>query len=194
MNDPRTPDDDETSVVRSEEQLHVGTRLQDAGRLLVRKLVGERSDSQDVERSSEMLEVEPAPAQDDDTGEVITLPDGSLSIPLFEERLVVEKRMFVRERMIVRKFSVAHQEHVTADLRFERVEVVPDAEVSDRIDAAADAAELVRQPPPSAVAAPAGDVPAAASDTAGAPAAAGGRPAARPARATSRDPKARRPR
>ena len=174
-----TPDDSEASVVRSEEQLHVGTRLQDAGRLLVRKLVGERNDTQDVERTSEQMEVESTPAEDGDTGEVITLPDGSLSIPLFEERLVVEKRLFVRERMIVRKYSVAHQERVSADVRFEHVEVVPDAEVSDRVDAAPDAVDLVRQAAPASVAASAEPT------TESSPP---------PAPATPREPKARRPR
>jgi uncharacterized protein (TIGR02271 family) len=171
------PDDGDTSVVRSEEQLHVGTRLQDAGRLLVRKFVGERNDSQDVERSSEQMEVETTPAEDGDSGEVITLPDGSLSIPLFEERIVVEKRMFVRERMIVRKFSVAHQERVSADVRFEQVEVVPDAEVSDRIEAGPDAVGLVRSVATPPVAPPA-DAPADAPAT--------------PTTRASRDPKARR--
>ena len=152
-----TPEDSELSVVRSEEQLHVGTRVQDAGRLLVRKLVGERRDTEDVERRAEQMNVETSPAEEGDTGEVITLPDGSLSIPLFEERIVVEKRLFVRERVIVRKYSVAHREQVEADVRVERVEIVADEQVSDRVDAADDALDLLRAPDtaPPAEAAPA---------------------------------------
>ena len=143
-----TPEESEVSVVRSEEQLHVGTRVQDAGRLLVRKLVGERRDTEDVERRAEQMDVETSPAEEGDTGEVITLPDGSLSIPLFEERIVVEKRLFVRERVIVRKYSVAHREQVEADVRVERVEIVADEQVSDRVDADDDAADLVSGPAP----------------------------------------------
>jgi stress response protein YsnF len=42
-----------------------------------------------------------------DSGEVEVLPDGSLSIPVFEEELVVQKRLVVRERIIVRQGEVA---------------------------------------------------------------------------------------
>ena len=62
-----------------------------------------------------------------------TLPDGSISIPVFEEQLVVTKRLVVRERVIVRKHTVYEEQVVTADLRRERLEVeaVGDAVVED---------------------------------------------------------------
>ena len=41
-----------------------------------------------------------------DSGEVEVLPDGSVSIPVFQEELVIEKRLVVRERVIVRKHTV----------------------------------------------------------------------------------------
>lgn len=144
MNPARTPDDGGASVLRSEEELHLGTSLHEAGRILVRKLVGERHDTEQVERNVEQMEIETTPAAEGDTGEVITLPDGSLSIPLFEERIVVEKRLVVRERIVLRKYNVAHTEHVSADVRVEHVEIVPDAEIRDRVEAAPDDAHLVR--------------------------------------------------
>jgi uncharacterized protein (TIGR02271 family) len=58
-----------------------------------------------------------------------------LSIPVFEEELVVEKRLVVRERIIVRKHTVTEDHRVQADLRRERVEVEADAEVVDRVTA-----------------------------------------------------------
>ena len=134
----------EQSVVRSEEELHVGTRLGDVGRVLVRKLVGTRVDGQDVDLEVEQAEVERTPAEDGDTGEVLTLPDGSLSVPVFEERVFVEKRMVVRERIVIRKQTVSRTERVEADVRVERVEVTADQEVSDRLDAAPGAQELIR--------------------------------------------------
>lgn len=51
----------------------------------------------------EQLVQERAPIGEDDSGEIETLPDGSLSIPLYEEELVVTNRTILRERIIVRK-------------------------------------------------------------------------------------------
>ena len=60
------------------------------------------------------------------------MPDGSLSIPVFEERLVVEKRLVVRERIIIRKHTVRGAAR-TADLHKERVEVELEDTVADRV-------------------------------------------------------------
>ena len=49
------------------------------------------------------------------------LPDGSVSIPLFEEELVVTRRTVLRERVIVRKQLVSDWETVEVDLRREHV-------------------------------------------------------------------------
>lgn len=70
-----------------------------------------------------------------DSGEVETLPDGSVSIPVFEEQLVVEKRLVVRERIVVRKELVTDEQVVTADLDREHVSVDADDEVAGRVDA-----------------------------------------------------------
>jgi stress response protein YsnF len=73
------------------------------------------------------------PLDGPDSGEIITLPDGSVSIPVFEEVLVVEKRRRVRERIIVRKETVVEDYVVEADLRKERVSVEADDDVADRV-------------------------------------------------------------
>lgn len=147
MTTPEAQNRTDLEVVRSEEQLQVGTKLTDAGRVLVRKLVGGRHETHDVERHVEQAEVETVPAAEGDTGEVLTLPDGSLSIPVFEEKVVLVKQLVVRERIVVRKHSVAHREQVDADVLVEHVELVADASVSDRIDAEPDAESLVRRAP-----------------------------------------------
>ena len=146
MTRPESSEDAGLEVVRSEEELHLGTRLQDAGRVLVRKLVGERHDSQEVERQVEQARVDTQTAEPGDTGEVLTLPDGSLSIPVFEEKVFIEKRLVVKERLVVSKFSMAHREQVETDVRVEHVEVVAEPDVSDRLHPDADAADLVRAP------------------------------------------------
>jgi stress response protein YsnF len=63
----------------------------------------------------------PPPAND--SGEIETLPDGSISIPVLEEQLVVTKRVVVRERIIVRKDVEVRSEHVQTELRRERVAI-----------------------------------------------------------------------
>jgi stress response protein YsnF len=45
---------------------------------------------------------EGAPEPDDD-GRIVELEDGSVSVPLFEEQIVVEKRRVLRERVVLRK-------------------------------------------------------------------------------------------
>lgn len=79
-----------------------------------------------IPRDVERVLLERTPPNDDDSGRVETLPDGSLSIPVFEEQLVVTKRIVLRERVILRKEVVTEQAQVEAELRRERVEVDAD--------------------------------------------------------------------
>ena len=198
MSADRSGEDVERGVVRSEEQLHVGSVLQDVGRVIARKLVRSRRDTEEVERSVEEVELDRTPAEPGDTGEVITLPDGSLSIPLFEEQIVVEKRLVVRERVVLRKFAVAHTEQVEADVRVEHVEVFADEQVSDRLVADADAQDLLRrrdaeagQSTPTPTSTP-DTTPASTGTATEAPGTAAPKPVRRPARPGGRrDPKAR---
>ena len=94
----------------------------------------------DVERAetvvpvgTEHADLERYPVGEVDSGEVEVLEDGSISIPVFQEELVIEKRLVVRERVIVRKHTVTEERLVEADLRRERVEVDVDPEVADRV-------------------------------------------------------------
>jgi hypothetical protein len=59
-----------------------------------------------VERTLEQGEIERISVDGEDSGEVEILPDGSVSIPLLEEQVVMTKRVLVRERIIVRKKTV----------------------------------------------------------------------------------------
>jgi uncharacterized protein (TIGR02271 family) len=116
------------SVVRHEEDLQVGAETYEAGSIRARK----RVETEQVERVEPRLveygDVERAPADDADSGEIETLDDGSISIPLFEERLVVKKELFVRERVIVRKRTVTEHHRIEADLRKEHIDVEGDLE------------------------------------------------------------------
>ena len=120
-------------VIRSEEELDVATRQREAGRVRARKVVDHEHVEQTVAVGTEQAETERVAAGEGDSGQVETLDDGSLSIPVFEERLVVEKRLVVRERIIIRKHTVYEDRRVAADLRRERIEVEVDEEVMDRV-------------------------------------------------------------
>lgn len=69
---------------------------------------------------------------DEDDGQVHTLRDGSISVPVLEEQIVVTKRTVVRERIIVRKRTVTETVHVQDEVRREHVEVDADAGVEMR--------------------------------------------------------------
>ena len=77
----------------------------------------------------EQLVEERVPVAEGDSGEIETLADGSLSIPLYEEELVVTKRTVLRERVIVRKQIAARTQRVEAELRREQIEIDADDEV-----------------------------------------------------------------
>jgi uncharacterized protein (TIGR02271 family) len=80
-------------------------------------------------RDVEDIEMEHIDPNEEDSGQIETLPDGSLSIPILEEELVITKRVVVRERIIIRKRIQKEQVLVEADLRRERVSIVADPEV-----------------------------------------------------------------
>ena len=124
------------SVVRSEEELHVDTTPIEAGSVRARKVIDRHHVEQVVPRGVEHAEVERVDAVEGDSGTVETLPDGTVSIPVFEEVLVVEKRLVVRERILIRKHTVTEEHVVEADLRRERVEVEVDETVAARVSEA----------------------------------------------------------
>jgi len=72
-------------------------------------------------RQREQLARGRVPVNEDDSGQIETLPDGSISVPLFEEELVVTKRTVLRERVIIRKETVTDWQTVEAELRREHV-------------------------------------------------------------------------
>ena len=125
----------EKTIVRSEEELEVGKVVREAGRVRARKVVDTVREELIVPRGTEHAEVERVAPNVGDSGQVETLADGSVSIPVFEEQIVIEKRLVVRERIIIRKLTVSEDHLVEADLRKERVVVDADPQVEARIAA-----------------------------------------------------------
>jgi uncharacterized protein (TIGR02271 family) len=120
--------DRQTGVVRHEEELELSTREYEAGTVRARKRIEEEQVELVEPRSVEYGDFERAQAHEGDSGEIETLDDGSISIPLFEERLVVSKELVVRERVILRKRTVTKQQRIEAELRKEHIEVEGDVE------------------------------------------------------------------
>ena len=116
------PRDELPSVVRHEEELVVGRRLEEIGVVLARKRLETERVETTVPYDIEHVTIERLPPAEDDSGLIETLPDG-ISIPVLEEELVVEKEVVVRERVIIRKEPRIDVEVVEADLRVERVDV-----------------------------------------------------------------------
>ena len=124
------------ALVRHEEELRIDAVPRDIGAVHARKRVDEHTEKQRVDRNVERLgKVERVTAEAGDSGQIETLPDGSISIPLLEERIVVTKQTVVRERVILRKQVKTEHEQVKATLRKERVEVDADRGVEISADA-----------------------------------------------------------
>ena len=117
-------------TVRHEEELRVGTEETVVGSVRARKTTETDHVAEYVPRELEHADVERW-SRSRATGEIETLPDGSVPIPLFEEQLVVTKRLVVRERIVIRKRTISEEHRVEADLRRERIEVDGDGVVVD---------------------------------------------------------------
>jgi uncharacterized protein (TIGR02271 family) len=113
-------------LVRFEEELRVEKEREPIGAVRVRKRLEGGAVEEEVVREVEHAGLERVAVEGEDSGLVETLPDGSISIPVFEEELVVTKRLVVRERVIVRKEKRIEQETITDELRRERVQIEVD--------------------------------------------------------------------
>jgi uncharacterized protein (TIGR02271 family) len=130
--DPVVEREEEAGVTRHEERLDVAKELHESGRVKVRKHVETYPVTEAVPRNIEHADTsERVAAEEGDSGEVITLDDGSVSIPVFEEVLVVTKRLVVRERVIVRKRTVVDEYTLQTELQREHVTVEGDVDEAD---------------------------------------------------------------
>jgi len=132
----RPPDDraqPEAVIVRHEEEPTLWRRKKIAGILRARRHVRVEPAQADLPVEVERLVSDRvAPAADDD-GRVQTLPDGSISIPVYREELVVTKRTVLAERVIIRKEAVTELQRVQAELRREHVEIETEGDVDVRV-------------------------------------------------------------
>ena len=131
----RLPEADETTLIRFEEEAEPRAGgWRGIGFLRARKSVEVTTVDESLPTASEDLDVEHVGVAEGDTGQVETLPDGGVSIPIFEEQLVVTKRVLLKERVVIRKRISEVSQPVRAELRRERVEIDVDDEVRDRVE------------------------------------------------------------
>jgi uncharacterized protein (TIGR02271 family) len=125
--------DQAPAIIRSEEELRIETTRHETGKVRARKVIDTEHVTEIVPRSTEHADVERVAPDPDDSGQVETLPDGSISIPVFEEQLVIEKQLVVIERVIIRKSRTTEDHQIEADLRREHIEVHVDPTISNRV-------------------------------------------------------------
>jgi uncharacterized protein (TIGR02271 family) len=129
----------EAILIRHDEEVSGVDKLwRGLGVLRARKRVEMLEVDELLERGVEDVAVERVPAGFDDSGKIETLPDGTISIPVYEEQLVITKRIVLRERILIRKEIVTERERVRAELRKERVELEADPRIAERVFVDAD--------------------------------------------------------
>jgi uncharacterized protein (TIGR02271 family) len=121
-----TADREHDETTRYGEELRIDSRTAETGTVRVHKEVTTARTSAPIARSVEDIgNVERVAAHPQDSGQIEELEDGSISIPILEEQLVVTKRVVVRERVIVRKRVTMVHEEIAAELRTEHVTIEP---------------------------------------------------------------------
>ena len=113
------------AMTRSEEQLNVGTRSQEAGRARLRKYVVTENVTQTIPVSREEVRLEREPITDENVGAARSGPEISEEeheVILHEERPVVEKEAVPVERVRLNTETVTEQETVSEDVRKEQIE------------------------------------------------------------------------
>jgi uncharacterized protein (TIGR02271 family) len=112
---------DQAAMTRSEEELRVGKREEEAGRLRLHKWVETEEVEVPVEVRREKARVTREPV--DETASDTDIGDDSLEVTLREERPVVEKETVAKERIGIEKDVETDTERVSGEIRKERVEV-----------------------------------------------------------------------
>lgn len=120
---PREWPQAEAVIVRHEEEPTLWKRKKIAGILRGRRRVVVERAAAELPVEVERLVESRAAVEAGDDGSIRTLPDGSISIPVYREELVVTKRTVLAERIVIRKESVTELQRVEADLRREHVEI-----------------------------------------------------------------------
>jgi len=114
------------AMTRSEEELRVGTRERESGRVRLRKHVVEDEVSQTVPVRREEIRIEREPITDANVDDATSGPEISSEeheVVLHEEELVTEKRVVPKERVRLDKDVEVDEHTVSEDVRREEIEI-----------------------------------------------------------------------
>ena len=119
-----TPVDTEGTITRSEEELRVGKRQVQAGRVRLRKWVETQPVQEEVQLTRETARIEREPINQPVSG--AELGEQQVEVALTEEQAVVDKQAVAKERITVDKDVETETQTVSDELSRERVEVEGD--------------------------------------------------------------------
>ena len=126
--DKSGPDTD-TAMTRSEEELAVGTRSQESGRVRLRKYVDTEQVSTTVPVRKEVARVEREPITDENRDAATSgadIHEEEHEMVLNEEEVVVDKEVVPKERVRLDKDVETEEREVSDEVRKERIEVDDD--------------------------------------------------------------------
>jgi len=121
----------DSAMTRSEEEMRVSTRREQAGTARLRKWVETEQVSETVPVQREQVRVEREPITDANRDAALSGPDISEEeheVTLYEETAVAEKVAVPKERVRLEKDVVTDEEQVEGDVRKERIEVEGDTD------------------------------------------------------------------
>jgi uncharacterized protein (TIGR02271 family) len=119
------------AMTRSEEEMAVGTRRRETGRVRLRKYIVTENVTQTVPVQREEARLEREPITDANRDEAMAggdLTEEEHEVTLHTEEPVVEKRVVPKERVRLDKDTVAEDREVTDEVRKERIEADGDVE------------------------------------------------------------------
>ena len=114
------------AMTRSEEELRVGTRTREAGRVRLRKYVVTEYVQQTVPVRREEVRIEREPITDANVDQAMTgreISEEEHEVVLYEEEPVVEKRVVPKERVRLSKEAFTEEQQVSERIRKEQIDV-----------------------------------------------------------------------
>ncbi len=114
--------EDELRVQRAEEELRVGTRKREVGKVRVHKRVRTERERLRVPKRREEITVERVPVEDERSPEV-EIANEEIRVPVIEEEVVVEKRPVAKEEIRIRKEIVEDSEVIEEEVRREEIDI-----------------------------------------------------------------------
>jgi uncharacterized protein (TIGR02271 family) len=123
--------DQQRTLTRAEEELHVGTREVSRGEARIGKHIETEHVSQPVTRRREEVVVERRPVEAGARASA-EMSEDEIRVPLTEEELVVEKRPVVKEELVIGKRVVEERDTVETELRREEFDIDENTPVTPR--------------------------------------------------------------